>query len=312
MIKFNKPSQHCSDAIYDQRKILEKLKKSPAYFPDAIAQKHSLVNFTTETIRRLRESVKFHIPYGGNIMVDMFNGMAFKESVKNYLHTYRLPFPLVALEYDFIVNEENNPDFIESNLPYTATVILVHEELRNDQNPLLYVRLINKIFSPYSEKYEWHCLPYDIVVDFDKCRIDDHFAFFTSIIPINESYMAEHNHKDFLNDTENELGVLLQFLIAMSCRNVTSNTEPPPSITENKKRMKKGLEKRYEYRNIVINTKNGVADTTKKHGSQGGTVATHIRRGHIRHYENKNVWIEQTVINADKGQIPAIKKYVVK
>ena len=95
MIKSTKPTQHCSDAIYNQRKILEKLKESPAYFPDAIAQKESLIRFTRETIRRLRESVKFHVPYGGNIMIDMINGMAFKDSINNYLPTYRLPFPLI-------------------------------------------------------------------------------------------------------------------------------------------------------------------------------------------------------------------------
>lgn len=312
MIKSTKPSQHCSDAIFHQRKILEKLQDSPAYFADAIAQKESLVNFTKETIRRLRESVKFHVPYGGNIMIDMINGMAFKDSINNYLSTYRLPFPLITLEYDFHV-DENSPEFIESNLPYTATLIIAHEELREGLNPLLYVRLVNKIFSPYSNKYEWHCLPYDVVVDLDKCRQDDHFTNFTSIIPINEEYMLEHNQKDFLNDTENELGVLLQFLIAMSCRNVTSNAEIPPSAIDNKKRIKKGLEKRYEYRNIIINTKSGatqVGKNLKAHG--GGTVATHIRRGHIRHLEDKNIWIEQTVVNADKGTTPTKKNYIIK
>lgn len=312
MIKYKKPSQHCSDAIYDQRKILEKLIESPAYFPDAIAHKESLIGFTKETIRRLRESVKFHVPYGGNIMIDMINGMSFKESVNNYLTTYRLPFPLITLEYDFFV-DENSPEFIESNLPYTATLIMVHEELRDGLNPLLYVRLVNKIFSPFSKKYEWHCLPYDVVVDLEKCRQDDHFLNFTSIIPINEKILKEHNNNDFINDTGNELGVLLQFLIAMSCRNVTSNPEIPPSSIENKKRIKKGLEKRYEYRNIIINTKSGVTQVgkeLKKNG--GGTVATHIRRGHIRHLEDKNIWIEQTVVNADKGGSPSQKNYVIK
>ncbi len=315
MIKqsLKKPSQHCSDALSYQKDLLSSIINQPAYLPAAVAQKEAFRDFTKEGIRRLQESVKFHVPYGGNIMIDMVKGTPYKKAVTTFLKNFRLPFSLIALEYDFIVNQESNEDFIENNLPYTATIILVHEELRENQNPILIARIYNRILSSFNGKYSWQNLPYDIVIDFDKCAVSDSFDHFTSIRPINEDFLKEHNSIDFFTDTKNEIGVLLQFLIAMSCRNVTSNLELPPSMVENKKREKKGLEKRYQYRNIVINTKSGPTNVNGiKKAHQGGTVVTHIRRGHIRHYENKNVWIEQTVVNADNGSTPKVKNYRVK
>lgn len=317
MIKnsIKKPSQHCSDAIHQQRKILEGFEDTPVYFPSAIVERQNLVNFTKDGIKRLREAVKFRVPYAGNILIDMVNGTRFKDAIAKFLPEYRLPFPLMAIEFDFHVDETSN-DFIPDNLPYLASIIVLQEQVRPHGNPILVARFYNKIFSPMSKKYEWHGLPYDVLIDFDKCAQDDSISYFTSIIPATPSYLKDHNQSDFFHDTINEISVVLQFLIAMSCKNVTSQTDIPPSVLDNKKRTKKGLEKRYPYRNIVINTKFGTSALSDKsgfsNGNKGGIKSTHIRRGHIRHYEDKNVWIEQTVVNADKGSSPTPKNYTLK
>ncbi|WP_277200483.1 hypothetical protein, partial [Veillonella seminalis] len=55
----------------------------------------------------------------------------------------------------------------------------------------------------------------------------------------------------------------------------------------------------------------GAAADTKKMGD-GPKKATHIRRGHIRRYEHKSIWIEQTIINANNKEPLKPKKYRIK
>lgn len=259
----------------------------------------------------MKRAVKFRIPLNGEILVDMMEGKSVGQAVDDYLKEYKLPFPVITLECENNITSDHK-DFVENNLEYTGTIIIAWEDNTEVLNPVINIMVLNKCREAKNKPYRWMMLPYLVEIDYNKTTIDCDWTQFVTprgfdpAVPLHE----------FFNDTRSEISTLTQFMIALSCNNVSLKKGFPPSFTENKKRAKKGKPQLNQYYEILIETKLGqVKEINKRdstvHGASGGTKSPHIRRGHIRHYEGKNVWIESTFVNAHKGQA-AQKTYKVK
>jgi len=140
----------------------------------------------------------------------------------------------------------------------------------------------------------------------------------SSLILLPDVYLRNiHEHgkvlteKFMMHDIGQEVCVVLEFLEALSCRNVSPDILEPISKKINDKRIKAGKLPIYETKCLVINTKDLVK---KKAEPKGGTHASprwHLRSGHIRHYPEYNLWIEQTSVgDVENGVIE--KRYEVK
>lgn len=96
-------------------------------------------------------------------------------------------------------------------------------------------------------------------------------------------------------------GRVLQFLSALNCSNtfLQNNT---PSEKIQKKRIKNGKLPFFEYKTLHIK----ISAVKNKTASGLGTHASprvHLRRGHIRHLENKHVWVQPCVVGSKQSGI---------
>lgn len=257
---------------------------------------------------KLKSSVKFRLPENGSVMNGVTEGKTLPFIINNFLYEQHLPYPQITLEFD-----TNN--ITADNRKYRASVIYVEEIPREEgQRALLRANIVKKVKNGFDEHYSWSYLKYALEIDFAKVNSDtaDYFDFVT-VFKWDES--DQTSPKETIQNTRHEIEVLLQFMLALSCRNVEVKQEFAPNPKENAKRAQKGHTLKYQYNTITINTdKGGKSDAGHGNGTgTGRTVSPHLRRGHIRRYENKNVWIESTVVKADKADDSLkAKKYVIK
>lgn len=303
-------TQFVTEALEEMMRMRDETQKAYLSNPLNIMFKQMHMMYVN-TIKLLEEAVKFRVPMNGNILQDMIDGKSIGEAVQDYLTEYKLPFPTITIECENDVTADHE-DFVENNLEYKGTIIVAWEDNAEEVNPVVKMIVLNKCREARNMPYRWMVLPYFIKIDFKQATPNCDWTQFVKPVPFFPSVPLT----EFFNDTRSEMSTLTQFLIALSCKNVSLKKGFPPSLTDNKKREKKGKPKLNQYYEILIESKFGqtkeINDINKtKHGSTGGTKAPHIRRGHIRHYEGKNVWIEATVVNAHKGAA-VTKTYKVK
>lgn len=261
-----------------------------------------------ELTANLQNAVKFRLPDHGALMSGVTEGKTLPFIINNFLHEQHLPFPQIALEY-------TTSNFTSEGVKYRASIIYVEEVLREDKPALLRVNIMKNVKSDYAERYTWSFLKYALEIDFEKANSDT-TEYFDFVKSIKWDEADSTNPKAAIINTQNEIEVLLQFMLALSCKNVEVNQGHEPNPKENQKRKEKGHALQYRYNTVHINTTRaaaGKAEGQANNGATGRTVSPHLRRGHIRRYENKNIWVESTVVKADKadGSLKA-KQYVVK
>lgn len=261
----------------------------------------------SELTEKLKSAVKFRLPDHGAVMQSVTAGKTLPFIINNFLFEQHLPFQSIALEYD-------TSNVTAYNTKYRASIIYVEEIPRKDKRALLRVNIIKNVKNPYSESYSWSLLKYALEVDFENVNCDTASYFdFVKVQRWDESDST--TPEETIINTQQEIEVLMQFMLALSCKNVDVAQDYPPNPKENVQRAKKGHAIRYQYNTITINSERIEQDGVKRSGQSDGsrTVSPHLRRGHIRRYENKNIWVEATVVKADKADNNLkAKKYIVK
>lgn len=117
-------------------------------------------------------------------------------------------------------------------------------------------------------------------------------------------------------DTIDEIRVVYEFLAAVNCANVGTQTIHPPQML-NAKRAKKGKTPFYPYKVLDLSPAGGEADQGGRAGGGGhASPRTHLRRGHLRRlherHGGKTIWINATAVNSRKGEALAEQVYVVR
>lgn len=257
---------------------------------------------------KLKNAVKFRLPKFGALMQDVTKGKTTPYIIDNFLYEQHLPFDSIALEYD-------TDKYTDEGVRYRAGIIHVEEVKKEEgKRAVLRLTILKNIKNHYDDSYSWSMLKYSVEIDFNKVNADtkDYFDYVKVLKWDEEDKTTEE--KTLIN-TEHEVDILLQFLLALSCRNVAVGQEFEPSKEENAKRAAKGHALKYRYNTITIKVDRPQANPNGKYGSSNGarTVSPHLRRGHIRRYENKNIWVEATVVKADKADASLkAKNYVMK
>lgn len=251
-------------------------------------------------INLMEQSVKFRVPKDGRILEDVVDGKSIQDVIRSYLTDYRLPFPIICIECENEVFADHE-NFIEDNMEYKGTIAIVYQTERENMNPLFHMIILNKCRENAKSPFEWFAMPYTLDVDLERGRTHDKWGDIVTAKAFHPSVPLVNLY----NDCQHEVSMFIQFMIALSCKNVSMRKGFPPSASENQKRSKKGKAKFNQYYDIVIETKFGEKAINDKDkpikGIASGSKAPHLRRGHIRHYEGKNVWIESVFVNAHKG-----------
>jgi len=110
-------------------------------------------------------------------------------------------------------------------------------------------------------------------------------------------------------DVAEEAEIVLEFLEALSCKNITTaNLQKEDKAL--KRRIKKGKLPFYETKILVIDTKEKSASQQQTRTGTHASPRQHLRRGHIRRLPSGNYWVNSCVVgDAEKGTI--LKQYAI-
>jgi hypothetical protein len=109
-----------------------------------------------------------------------------------------------------------------------------------------------------------------------------------------------------VDDSGYETRVFLEFIEALSCKNVEFATiQSEPTAAEAAKRAKKGKLPIYETKVLSLKTtetKSGIKTTGLRAGH--ASPRQHLRRGHIRRLESGNIWVNSCIVgDASRGVV---------
>lgn len=291
-----KPVIQLFPQVLDSYKVL---KNHYATLPNLEEKDINLLNFIQRVEQHFdfKNLVNFRLPKNLEKISEMFSGMTNEEIIKNFLPNALLPFTTISieLEYDFHAltegfemedlviiaqnHHENGKSYID--------IMFNHGVVMKGANG----KKKGKLFKPTETIIRFSTNP-------EICD-EEWFQILGDTFDENMEFITSH-----------AFSIVLFLMASLSCHNVEISKDFPPSILENNKRVKKGLTtyKQLHYITIKPTTTKGVPNKNK--GSYTPKV-THVRRGHIRRYENKSIWVEQTIVNGGGGQaVP--KAYVLK
>lgn len=107
-------------------------------------------------------------------------------------------------------------------------------------------------------------------------------------------------------DTIDETRAVYEFLAAINCANVGTQTLPPPRML-NEKRIKKGKVPFFAYQVLDIDPFHGTAGTSTGQAGSHAAPRTHLRRGHLRRlgekFGHKVLWINATMVNPGSSEV---------
>lgn len=277
--------------------------------------------YYTGIATELTKAPKFMLPGNGELMENI-------TSVIRMVGNFHLPYPCVALEYNLKTKNEKRIVLVW-DLAVGVPKFLGNLQLLNNADGLLETIDTQNSFLIQSISFdevesEWvpigglMVIPMDEAIEFNSnfppTEVEIELGLKSSGPGITFSsqvytYHYEGNktlQKVSLDQLFNGVQIatsfdvvaVLNFVAVTGCGNISSDIIKPPSFI-NKKRVAKGKVPFFETRVLMVGS--DAYQTTGKREHQGGTharPATHLRRGHIRRLESRNVWVNASVVNA--------------
>lgn len=247
----------------------------------------------------ISKAVHFALPDNGIILDDGWKGLVTNPDA------LRLPYPNVTLEYTCscfpgvskvvvlvleISPDKINPEILEGHSladVYIAAFAVCYDNQHKKWVPLL----------------AWNCSSSH---SFTQSRNRSHI-FFTDLFDEsvtdygNDPITTATPHHESLRTAA--LVPILEFIEALSCKNITTEPLETISASVNARRIKDGKLPFYETKILVLDSKQVAAPSN----SQGGSHASprqHLRRGHIRRLPSGNIWVNSCIVgDAIKGVI---------
>ena len=255
-------------------------------------------------ISKLDKAVKFRVPDYGKIFE--VKNVCLYEQIKSYCPDLRLPFPVVALEWA-VPDCTSLTDHLGGNhsnfhmARYDAIVCIASETTLNGVHSVLLEPMFRSIVDGSTR---W--MPMNFGAAFSVGQSE--FRFFSQT-------SADLNTPDYLayavNDLTGEMTTFVHFLSALNCSNSAVSDAEPPSKKLNDKRQKSGKTPFYSYKVLTISAHASSQAQAACNGSGShASPRVHLRRGHIRRLEHKNVWVNACVVG-DKSRGIVEKEYKV-
>lgn len=283
-------TNHCAHAVDDLRRI-------------ANLDVGRITNQTVlHLIGKLRSSVKFRAPEYGRIF-DIKHGASLWSEIGTYCPAFRLPYPVIALEWD--VPDCHSLSDVSMAIggdgsAYDAVVCLAYEEDLDGCHQVSFWPMYRRVDA---EGKIWVPLNFGAVI---RPGTQD-IRFFPQT---DDGYKMGPLHPAIKADIRGELTTFIQFLCALNCSNSEITETPHPKKSLNDKRSKRGKTPFYTYKVLTISASRWNA---AKSIGQGGhsSPRVHLRRGHIRRLKDRNIWVNACVVG-DKSAGMVDKEYAVK
>ena len=238
---------------------------------------------------QLKASVHFSMPDGGRILDDNLKGIVGEE--------LRLPFPMITIEY----HQNIDAELKEGQVSSRDRILLAFEETINDDVWIFLLCACRGLF-------DWELSAYGgaILSKWDEANSEGIIKPF-EVLPDFLNTVDAHKTKQFKQEIAEEFIVLLEFLEALSCKNVSHAPMGKVSKVMNDMRTRKGKTPFYETRELIINSgasSGKVSDVVNVPGGLYTPKRQHLRRGHIRRLEKGNIWINSCIVgSAELGVI---------
>jgi hypothetical protein len=261
-----------------------------------------------------KDYTHFYLPNNGAKVNHLTEGKDLRSVILDFLIGTHLPFENVSFEFEL-----SKESFAYSGIE--AVCVLAHEELVGDQKvSAIILNTASKIRNIKSESKPNMALSLPsaqsvcIITDEEYLKKNPENAY-GILMPDGKIVPNFQNDDSFTQTIMLVINTVIAALCALSCSNVKIESGKLPSEISNKKRIKKGLQPYTQKKYITINTEIVQGEKNANKGSSKSKT-THMRRGHIRNYveSGKRIWVEATIINADKADKANIKtkKYLVK
>ena len=278
--------------------------------------------------RALAAAPKFLLPAGGRPMDD-------PKSLARMLGVMRLPYPCVALEYlaDGVVGEKEArcskrislvwdlqhgcPEafqvlFGTSLSPRRSLLIqsISYVDQENLWMPIMgmmEIHLDQPAQKMHSEEISSDLL--DLVQHRMLGKPGQLLQTYSSTTRVYldemiEEYGLEQAENLVTADSGDEVMAALSFAALTSCANVSFESLPA-SPALNKKRLSKNKLAFYDVRMLMVGEQGYRAAGPASHAGMGGQHAgpkTHLRRGHIRRLDTKDIWVNAAVVNPGQAE----------
>lgn len=259
---------------------------------EAISRSSKLKSWEVDLIRRMivhldRASV-FKLPVNGTIFPrEIERGGLIHDTVKRYGAELRLPYSEVILEFASTVTST------DINIPFSRVACIasdmrgvgVMQDFAKEKLAAAGMECHDGVFISgafYVPTTGWIPNGHSMVW-FDDGRL---FAIPNFSESPNSFYVAS-------NDLQLEIEAVTMLICALSCSNVSMQSETAPEKV-NKKRAQAKKRVIRDHHILVIG-----ASKSERGEQLGGTHASprvHLRRGHIRRLDKKNIWVNACVV----------------
>lgn len=276
-------TNYCAEAV----ESLQKMARASICPPD-------ISGICTKLSSAINQAVKFRLPDNGDLLG--WHSMTPKRSVGDLLTTYAQPF---RLPYDVVALEYQCPTDPNSEKNFDASVVVAVQT--GDGISIAYA---SRALHDQGGKF-W--VPGDFA-----CTLYPNGTWgFGGTIPASQSILGNLPEDAQNSRISDEMGweimAVIQMVAALACRNVTQRVCSPDAALQ-KKRAKNGRLPLYSYRILEIDE--GRAASGEMHGTHS-SPRVHLRRGHIRRLPDRNVWVNACVVG-NKAMGMVAKDYAFK
>lgn len=293
---------------------LNKLEQTYAQFPALEGEDLRAKDFI-DVIRNefdLKNIVNFYLPKNLGRIIDMFEGRTVGEIMKTLIPNAKLPFPQIALEFEF--NADNQAELEQGHRNFLKDFVVLAKDTVIDGENFIDV-IVNygvEVREPNGKIRGKVFKSTDAIarISTDPTKSDDEWI--KVLFEERDEAVAKLFENRMTDIGQHGIIALIFMLAVLSCQNVEIQQGFPPSILENNKRIKKG---KTPYRQLNYIMVRSMVSKTDKKGKTGSHTpkCTHVRRGHFRTYADKGVtiWVDATVVNSNGAAVKP-KDYYLK
>lgn len=249
-------------------------------------------------LRYMESSIHFAVPDSGYIMQDDLRGIRCRK--------IRLPYPVITVEWF----EPHDPSrLLPGHIPVDKRILLaIDGENEIYVYPFFHFRGGNwesGLYGMVLDTKSWANGPPSYVNNIYEKLPNGATGLHLPIKYIYHSGLEDLAEEKLANpfDGSGNSPLILEFLEALSCSNVRHEPIEPVDQRKNARRIKAGKLPIYETRILTIDAGKSISAGS----GQGGSHASprqHLRRGHIRRLQDKNVWVNACVVGrAETGVI---------
>lgn len=246
----------------------------------------------------IEEAEKFTLPFDGNTM----DGPVTDSQCK----LFRLPYPITFWQYEVDIHppkstmHSHNPNAraLPDNIHVIGHAALIVQDEYDDDRFQIWSFV--KVDIP-DRKSRWATVQMGAEAYGIRTEAETDTSLTILNIPGQELLDEARVSQDLQARTVPEINRITQACAILNCEN-TMMEKQQPSLLRIQRAHKKHQPKPYAYYEIAIDKKKRTPSAANT--PSGRTVRLHMRRGHIRHLKNANIWIKpMTVGDPNKPRI---------